>query len=677
MQAQLSHPYVAHILNYLEEAGNIFMVMEYVKGDTLEKRLATRGSLPQHEAVSICQDVLTALGFMHAQGILHRDIKPGNIMVTDTGVVKVTDFGIAKVAGAKGQTQTGMRIGTLWYMAPEQLQGREASVASDLYALGVTLYEMATGRLPFQGDSEYTVMKGHIEDAPEPPWLINQRVSQALGHVILKALAKQPEQRYHSAQDFATALAPLSQPSPVSAEITPTPAPHQSTRSNTGRGKPWQQLTKVRWLWSALALLVSLGGLLVWQHTLKNQPDSRPRQPSMHALSVAPPQAPEEPSHREEQDANDRGAPKDEAEAVQWYHTAADQGYVATQDGLRLMEPPKAECPPDELFTLVKVVPLYLQWHKARHAQWEEDEIKDPILEAIAKEEEGQEGTARGRGAVFERMLPILEAADAAKARRVRSGVQASVVMQDLRAGKDERNATVTRLVEAFQPSFNCLSQHRQAIAYLTMLNQMPHFPEPMVNPEGAIGGFLGAYMRKHALVDHAQITQTIVTNILALYTAMQPSAQHSLTRAASVALLEKALEKLAPKVAVEVRQGRGEQAYQALLHDEPDLAKRQTAAIQEYEDAYKTLASEYQEALRALAPTPPSRLQEPQTTLPTPPPDLPEGAPNPPQPPSAPQNARRAGETSPEPEPGTNRRPSRLIIPKPPRSPQPWKLEK
>jgi serine/threonine protein kinase len=454
---------VAHILNYLEEAGTIFLVMEYIKGDTLEKRLATRGSLPQYEAVSVCQDVLTALGFMHAQGILHRDIKPGNIMVTDTGVVKVTDFGIAKVAGAKGQTQTGMRIGTLWYMAPEQLQGRAASVASDLYALGVTLYEMATGQLPFQGDSEYTVMKGHVEDAPEPPWLINPRVSQAWGHVILKALAKQPEQRYRSAQDFAAALAPLSQASPVSTARTLPPAPLQCSRSRTGRGTPGQQPTKARWLWTALALLVGLGSLPIGQHTLENLPDSRPRQLSMNALPAVPPHAPAEPSRREEQDANGRDAPTDETEVVQWYRTAVDEEHVAEQQSLRPLEPPQAECPADEFVTLAE--------------------------------------------------------------------------------------------------------------------------------------------------------------------------------------------------------------------QDESDLAKRQMAAIQEYEEAYKTLALEYQEALSALAPAPTFRLQAPQTTSSAPPPEFSKGAAKPPQPPSVPQNARRAGATSPE--PGTKRRASLPIIPKPPRTPQPWAIEK
>jgi serine/threonine-protein kinase len=183
--------------------------MEYVKGETLDKRLGKVGFLSQHEAVLVCQSVLAALDFMHSKGVIHRDIKPGNIMFTDTGVVKVTDFGIAKITGDQGQTQTGMRIGTLWYMSPEQIRGKPASVASDLYALGITLYQMVTGKLPFYGDSEYTLMKAHLEEVPEPPWITNTRISPALGQVILKAIEKTPERRYPNAYAFAEALTDL------------------------------------------------------------------------------------------------------------------------------------------------------------------------------------------------------------------------------------------------------------------------------------------------------------------------------------------------------------------------------------------------------------------------------------------------------------------------------------
>ena len=206
IQARFSHASVVNILNYIEQEGNIYLVMEYVPGETLEHLLRRDGGVPPERAVAICLGVLDALDFMHSKGVIHRDIKPGNIMFTERGDVKVTDFGIAKMVGEKGQTKTGMRIGTLWYMSPEQIKGGNATVASDVYALGITLYQMVAGRLPFGGDSEYAVMKGHLEEKPAPPWELNSGVSRELGRVILKALHKDPASRYQTAKEFADDL---------------------------------------------------------------------------------------------------------------------------------------------------------------------------------------------------------------------------------------------------------------------------------------------------------------------------------------------------------------------------------------------------------------------------------------------------------------------------------------
>jgi serine/threonine protein kinase len=243
IQAKLTHPHVVNIFNYLEDDGNVFLIMEYIQGETLEQRLASAGSIPPAEAVSICQGVLAALSFMHAKGIVHRDIKPGNIMFTATGLVKVTDFGIAKVAGQKGQTLTGMRIGTLWYMSPEQIQGQPASVASDVYALGMTLFQMVTGKLPFKGDSEYSVLRGHMEEMPALPWEMNHRVSRELGQVILKALEKKPEHRYHNARDFAEALAAMAQRPHESEADASVPLSLRPTRLPAWPLNRWQYVT--------------------------------------------------------------------------------------------------------------------------------------------------------------------------------------------------------------------------------------------------------------------------------------------------------------------------------------------------------------------------------------------------------------------------------------------------
>ena len=204
IQAKISHPNVVNVFNYIEDGSNLFLVMEYIPGETLDARLKRMGRCP--DAVTICISVLSALEFMHNRGIIHRDIKPGNIMFLEDGTVKVMDFGIAKISGERGQTRTGMRLGTLWYMSPEQIVGEEATVASDLYSVGVTLYQMVTGRIPFGGDSEYKVMKAHLEERPVPPWEIQGDVSREIGRIILKALAKDKKDRYQCARDFAADL---------------------------------------------------------------------------------------------------------------------------------------------------------------------------------------------------------------------------------------------------------------------------------------------------------------------------------------------------------------------------------------------------------------------------------------------------------------------------------------
>ncbi len=260
IQARLTHPHVVNILNYLEEGEDIFLVMEYVRGDTLEQRLQHVGRLATNEAVSICQGVLAALSFMHIKGIVHRDIKPGNIMFTDTGLVKVTDFGIAKVAGEEGQTKTGMLLGTLGYVSPEQIQGQAASVTSDLYALGITFYRMVTGKLPFDGDSEYTIMQGHIETIPTPPWNINPQIPQDLGRVILQAIEKAPERRYQSAEAFAQALTGLARPPGMPHVESPTQPPSLSSAERTVLLSPSRP---VRRRSSRRSLTLLCGGLML------------------------------------------------------------------------------------------------------------------------------------------------------------------------------------------------------------------------------------------------------------------------------------------------------------------------------------------------------------------------------------------------------------------------------
>jgi len=207
IQARLNHANVVNVHNLLELNGRLLLVMEFVEGQTLNKLVQDQGALPVQEAVKIARKVLEALEFMHTKGVVHRDLKPSNIMITPDNGVKVTDFGIAKAATEKGQTRTGVRLGTLWYMSPEQIKGLNVDARSDLYAFGVTLFQMVTGKIPFFGSSDFEVMKGHMETQPPRPTNIKKDIPKPLSDIILKLLEKKPEKRYQSAADVLNALA--------------------------------------------------------------------------------------------------------------------------------------------------------------------------------------------------------------------------------------------------------------------------------------------------------------------------------------------------------------------------------------------------------------------------------------------------------------------------------------
>jgi serine/threonine-protein kinase len=206
LQVKLSHPNVVNILNYLEDNKSVYLVMEFIQGDNLETRLKREGCFEPSECCRIAIGVLDALAFMHKRGIIHRDIKPSNIMFTEDGQVKVTDFGIAKASGEKGLTRTGVQLGTVWYMAPEQIRGGAVDATSDMYALGITLYQMLTGQVPFHSDSEFEIMKAHVEEIPRDPASLNPKIPRELCDVVLKVLAKNPQERFQSAEELRNAL---------------------------------------------------------------------------------------------------------------------------------------------------------------------------------------------------------------------------------------------------------------------------------------------------------------------------------------------------------------------------------------------------------------------------------------------------------------------------------------
>ncbi len=203
--ASLNHPNIAALRTALTLDNQLVMIMEFVDGVTLSSRLH-QGAIPPTQAVKYIDQVLDALSYAHKQNIIHRDIKPANMMLTPDGVVKLMDFGIARSGSDRSLTMTGTTLGSLNYMPPEQVKGDPADNRSDLYSLGVSLYEMVTGQLPFTADSNYAMMAAHLQEVPKPPIVLRPGIPQALNQIIVMALAKDPGQRFQSADAFRGAL---------------------------------------------------------------------------------------------------------------------------------------------------------------------------------------------------------------------------------------------------------------------------------------------------------------------------------------------------------------------------------------------------------------------------------------------------------------------------------------
>jgi serine/threonine-protein kinase len=204
--ARLNHSNVTTIYSFLPHGDNHAMVMEFVPGKPLDKILEHHGALDVVTAARLFCQALDGVAHAHALGIIHRDIKPANLLVTAQGEVKVTDFGIARVLGTARQTKTGRLIGTLEYMSPEQVRGLESDARSDVYALGILLYEMVTGRVPFGSDSDYELIRAQVESAPPPPREFNGEIPAPIELAILRALAKHPASRFQTVNEFRAAI---------------------------------------------------------------------------------------------------------------------------------------------------------------------------------------------------------------------------------------------------------------------------------------------------------------------------------------------------------------------------------------------------------------------------------------------------------------------------------------
>ena len=247
---RLDHPAVIKVFQPREKS-RLYLAMEYVDGELLRDRLRRERRLPSETAVALAIAIADALAYLHDHGVVHRDLKPENIMVTADGRVKLVDFGIALDTTLRKMTWAGLSqtVGTPDYMAPEQVKGKRGDARSDLYALGVILYEMLTGETPFQGDNVYAAMRAKLQDDPTPPRRLRPDISPALEEIILHALERDPRDRPESALELREALA-----HPDSVVLT--------GRASRQRPKPRMP----RWVRTLLAIAAAGAGygLLFW-----------------------------------------------------------------------------------------------------------------------------------------------------------------------------------------------------------------------------------------------------------------------------------------------------------------------------------------------------------------------------------------------------------------------------
>ncbi|HWN21856.1 MAG TPA: Stk1 family PASTA domain-containing Ser/Thr kinase [Gaiellaceae bacterium] len=275
--AGLSHPNIVSIYDRGEAEGSYYIAMEYVEGRTLKELLVARGPSPIGIAIDYTRQILSALRFAHRNGIVHRDIKPHNVIVDGEGRVKVMDFGIAR-AGTSQMTEAGSIIGTAQYLSPEQARGAPVDQTSDLYSTGIVLYELLTGSVPFTGETPVEIAMKHLSQAPLPPSAHRPEVPRDLDYVVLRALAKDPAERYRSAEDMDSDLERIARGIGVSAETAETATSVLSrtevtdalttvrpakTAYTPGRYYEYEEAPRRRSIWPWLLALLLIAGALV------------------------------------------------------------------------------------------------------------------------------------------------------------------------------------------------------------------------------------------------------------------------------------------------------------------------------------------------------------------------------------------------------------------------------
>ena len=303
MAAGLSHPNVVQVFDAGEEDGRLYIVMEYVPGVTLADELGRAGKLDPAAAVELALQACAGLQHAHEAGLVHRDVKPGTLIVREDGALKITDFGIARAVEATQLTQVGSVLGTAAYLSPEQAAGERVTAATDIYGLGVVLYELLTGRTPFVIESLNDLLAKHRESAVTPVRELEPAVSEALEAAVMKCLARNPDYRPASAAALAHELAAAS-PEPPTVPLPPTSgvrttevatAPLVRPDAPAARGRPNQRIRKVAAATALVVLALGAVGAGYWVAGRGEDPDPAPARQSEQPL-VEPVPASDDPA---------------------------------------------------------------------------------------------------------------------------------------------------------------------------------------------------------------------------------------------------------------------------------------------------------------------------------------------------------------------------------------------
>jgi serine/threonine protein kinase len=255
----IAHKNVCRMYDLGKEAGSYFITMEYVPGEDLKSMIRMSGQLSVGTAVSIAKQVCDGLAEAHRLGVVHRDLKPSNIMIDKDGTVRIMDFGIARSLRVKGITGAGVIIGTPEYMSPEQVEGKEVDQRSDIYSLGIILYEMLAGRVPFEGDTPLSVAVKHKSEMPKPPQEHNAQISEDLSRIVLRCLEKDKEKRYRSAGELRADLERIEQGIPTTQRIIP------SRKTLTSREITVKFSLKKLWVPALIIFVVVAAAIVLWR----------------------------------------------------------------------------------------------------------------------------------------------------------------------------------------------------------------------------------------------------------------------------------------------------------------------------------------------------------------------------------------------------------------------------